>query len=62
MSKDRIVELQKALRIARVALEKIQYGSRNPARVAEEALDQMWKLDPKQPLQGIVGHATRSNQ
>jgi hypothetical protein len=60
MSKDRIVELQKALRIARTALEKIRWGTSSPSSVAEQALDEMWKLDPKQPLQGIVGHAQRS--
>lgn len=57
MSKQRIVELQQSLRIARVALERIADGrTSSPASVAADALDKMWKLEPKQQLQGIVGH------
>jgi hypothetical protein len=56
-SKRRIVELQRSLRIAREALERIKAGTTRAEHVAEEALDQMWKLEPKQPLQVIVGHA-----
>lgn len=60
MSKDRIIDLQKALRVARTTLEKIAYGhARNPETDALNALEAMWKLEPKQPLQGIVGHAQR---
>lgn len=62
MSKDRIVDLQKALKIARETLEKIKDGhSRNPERDAEDALDRMWPLDRKQPLQGLVGHDRRKS-
>ena len=57
----RIVELQSALRIARVALETIRHGhSRCPEKTAEEALDRMWPLERKQPLQGLVGHSPRN--
>jgi hypothetical protein len=59
MSKQRIVELQKSLKVARAALERIQAGHRNPEGLAEQALDEMWKLEPKQQLQGIVGHAPK---
>jgi hypothetical protein len=63
MSKERIVELQKSLRVARTTLEKIAYGhARNPEADAELALDAMRKLEPKQPLQGIVGHAPRQSR
>jgi hypothetical protein len=59
MSKQRIVDLQKSLRIARTALERIQHGHSNPENLAAETLDEMWRLEPKQPLQYIVGHAPR---
>lgn len=60
MSKDRIIELQKSLRVAKTTLEKIAYGhARNPEADAENALDAMRRLEPKAPLQGIVGHAPR---
>ena len=52
----RIIELQKQVRIAREALEKIRHGSGCPERVAEDALERLWPLDRKQPLQGLVGH------
>lgn len=54
--KSRIIELQKSLKIAREALERIKYGTTRAQRIAEEALDDMWKLEPKQQLQGLVGH------
>lgn len=57
--KQRIIDLQKQVRIAREALERIQGGTRYPDTVAESALDKMFKLDPKQPLQGLVGHERR---
>jgi hypothetical protein len=56
MSKQRIIELQKSLRVAREALERISNGTTRSESVASEALDKMWKLEPKQSLQGIVGH------
>ena len=56
--KARIVELQKSLRMAKTALERIYYGHCQgaPHRVAENALDEMRRLEPKQQLQGLVGH------
>ncbi|WGR74357.1 MULTISPECIES: hypothetical protein [unclassified Bradyrhizobium] len=59
MSKSRIIELQKSLKIARAALERIQCGHRNPEGLATQALDEMWKLEPKQKLQVLVGHDPR---
>ena len=58
--KDRIIDLQKSLRIAKEALERIAYGhAHNVQDCASSALDKMWKLEPKQPLQGLVGHERR---
>jgi hypothetical protein len=62
VSKLRIVELQKSLKIAREALERISNGTTRSESVASEALDKMWKLEPKQQLQGLVGHAPRRHQ
>jgi hypothetical protein len=59
MSKQRIVDLQKSLRIAREALDRIRHGASNPEVIAENALDYMWKLEPKQKLQILVGHERR---
>lgn len=56
MSKQRTIDLQKSLKIARTALERIQCGHRDPEGLATQALDEMWKLEPKQSLQGVVGH------
>lgn len=56
MSKGRIIELQKQVKIARKALELIACGSAMGAMRAREALDEMWKLEPKQPLQHLVGN------
>lgn len=57
-SKTRIIELQKSLRIAREALEKIKWGHAHPnsATVAADALDEMFRLEQKQQLQGLCGH------
>lgn len=58
--KARIIELQRSLKIARTALEKIMYEhSSNASRVAETALDEMRPLERKMPLQGLCGHASR---
>lgn len=57
--KQRIIDLQKSLRIAREALERIKYGTTRAEAIAEEALDKMWKLEPKQQLQVLVGHERR---
>lgn len=58
MSKDRIVELQKSLKVARDALMRIANGHPRSQRLAEDALTELWKLEPKQQLQGIVGHSS----
>lgn len=51
------IEAQTALNIARRALEKIGHGHSNrPENEALEALDEMRRVGPKQPLQGVVGH------
>ena len=55
----RIVALQKQVKIARTALAMIGRGCRDPEGIANQALDAMWPLDPKQPLQGLVGHEKR---
>lgn len=57
--KTRIIELQRCLRIARQALERIKGGQSDPAAAADQALYEMMPLEPKQPLQGICGHARR---
>jgi hypothetical protein len=56
VTKTRIVELQQRLKIANDALAKIQAGCRDPEGVASSALYDMMTLEPKQPLQGLVGH------
>jgi hypothetical protein len=56
MSKQRIVELQRSLKIARDALTRIAAGTTRNQAIAEEALTELWRLEPKQQLQGIVGH------
>lgn len=57
--KERITELQRQVRIAKSALERIKHGTMTPQTVAEEALDTMWPLDKKQSIQGVVGHERR---
>lgn len=56
----RIVELQRQLKIARGALGRIMSGCRDPEAVADNALTAMWPSDQKQPLQGLVGHERRT--
>lgn len=58
--KARIIELQKSLRIAREALERVSCGTTRAQALAADALAEMWKLEPKQQLQGLVGHEPRS--
>jgi len=55
----RIVELQRQLKIARDALTRIQSGCRSAEVVADCALYDMMPLEPKQQLQGLVGHERR---
>jgi len=57
--KTRIAELQRQVRIAREALNKIKRYSGDPSRTAATAIEKMWPLDVKQPLQGVVGHGGR---
>ena len=57
--KERIIELNKAIKIAKTALEKIKHGSSNVEDIAEDALCEMFPLEAKQPLQGLVGHDKR---
>ena len=55
--KRRIVELQRQVKIARTALSRIAMGAGHRSEIiASDALDEMWPLDVKQPLQRIVGH------
>lgn len=54
--KKRIIELQRQLKIARDVLTKMAEGYERYSGVAQTALDEMRPLDPKYPLQGIVGH------
>ena len=56
----RIVELQARLKIANDALARIQYGCRDPQAVATDAIYEQMTLEPKQQLQGIVGHKVHS--
>lgn len=60
--KNRIVELQRQLKIARDALTKIANGHHRPSpeSVAGDALYSMFPLDQKWPLQGLVGHERRA--
>ena len=56
MSKQRIVKLQKSLKIASTALERISWGTIDNQSIAAEALDEMRRLEPKAPLQYLLGH------
>lgn len=53
---DRIVELQRQVKIAKAALTKIKCGCRDPESEASTALDDMWANDKKQALQVLLGH------
>jgi hypothetical protein len=58
--KQRLVETQSQLRLARFALEKIaHHHTDRPDMVAEAALEEIFRVGPKQPLQGLVGHERR---
>lgn len=54
--KDRVVELQRQLKICRDALARIKAGHGDPYAIADEALYNLMPLDQKYPLQGLVGH------
>lgn len=53
---DRVIELQRRIKIANDALGKIAHGCRDPEGVANDALYSQIPLEPKVQLQGIVGH------
>lgn len=54
---EHLVELQRQVNVARNALLRIASGhGRNPEAEASNALDVMWPMDRKQPLQPLVGH------
>lgn len=55
----RIIELQRQVKVAREALQKIAGGSRDPERVASDVLWELMPLDRKYPLQGLVGHGDK---
>lgn len=60
MSKQRIIDLQKQVKIARAALSDIAHGGLYSAESrAIVALDEMEAHDAKKPLQGLCGHAAR---
>lgn len=58
MSKQRIIDLQKQVKIARDALGKIvngHAGGRSPYNLAEQALDDMREHDPAPSSAGLLG-------
>lgn len=57
---ERIISLQRQVKVARDALLRIREGTSNPERVAAEAMDAMWGDDITQALQGLVGHGERT--
>ena len=60
IEKEKRIIAEKQLTVARRVLEKIGYGhSVLPERDALEALDEMFRIGPKQQLQGLVGHERR---
>lgn len=59
--KQRIIDLQKQVRIARDALAKIVTGHHGRAySIAEQALDDMRPKDKPLPLAGILGWEKRT--
>jgi hypothetical protein len=61
-NQDRIVELQRQVKIAKAVLTKIALGCRAPELEASAALDCMWSNDKKQALQYLVGHENRGHR
>ncbi len=60
--KQRIIDLQKQVRIARTALEHIVHGhagGRDAYTIAEQALDDMQPKDRPVPLEGLLGWSKR---
>jgi hypothetical protein len=63
MSKQRIIDLQKQVKIAREALGKIvngHAGGASPFGIAEQALDDMRRLDPAPSSAGLLGWEKRA--
>jgi hypothetical protein len=63
MSKQRIIDLQKQVKIARDALGKIvngHAGGRDPYTIADQALDDMRRHDPAPSSAGLLGWEKRS--
>jgi hypothetical protein len=59
--KQRIIDLQKQLRVARLALEKIGHGhSQYPEADALTAIDDMMPRDKVVPYDGILGWSKRA--
>lgn len=62
MSKQRIIALQKQVKIARDALVRIvngHAGNIHHVHIAEEALDDMRRHDPSPPVAGLMGWERR---
>lgn len=60
--KQRIIDLQKQVRIARTALQAIASGRDYPHRIAEDALEGMMHKDApakRAPLAGVLGWEKR---
>ena len=58
-NKERVISLQKALKIAKDALTHIANGGRNPEGRASDALYEIMRVELQTkptPLQGLVGH------
>lgn len=62
MSKQRIIDLQKQVKIARDALGKIVNGhhGRDSYSIAEQALDDMRRHDPAPSSSGLLGWEKRT--
>ncbi|MDE2096810.1 MAG: hypothetical protein KGL39_06145 [Patescibacteria group bacterium] len=61
IEKAKRIEAEKQLTVARRCLEKIgNRHSHDPERDALEAIDEMFRVGQKQPLQALVGHERRS--
>lgn len=56
---ERIIDLQRQLKVAKEALNAVARGCRDPEMVASSALYAMMPLENKTPLQVLVGHERR---
>lgn len=57
--KQRIIDLQKQVTLARRALERIAHSSLDPVGTALTAIDEMQALDKGVPLTGLLGWEKR---